>query len=76
MSEVKKEITKTPMQKARSKYEVVHKEQRDKATKQYNTRLPTEEYEEITAFLKKYGIGKIDLIRIGYETLKQQYNKK
>lgn len=69
------EKKKTPLQKARSKYEVVHKEARAQASRQYHTRMPTEEYEEIVAFLKKYGIGKIDLIRIGYETLKQQYNK-
>lgn len=67
------EKKKTPMQRARCKYEVVHKEEREKATKQYNTRIPTEEYEEITAFLKRYGIPKVDLIRIGFETLKQQY---
>ncbi len=69
------EKKKTPMQRARSKYEVVHKEEREQATKQYNTRIPTEEYDEIVAFLKKYGIPKVDLIRIGFETLKQQYNK-
>ncbi len=65
------EKKKTPMQRARSKYEAIHKEEREQATKQYNTRIPTEEYEEIVAFLKKYGIPKVDLIRIGFETLKQ-----
>lgn len=60
---------KTPTQKARQKYEVVHKEQRDQATKQFNTRLPTVEYDEIVAYLKKHRIAKVDLIRMGYEAL-------
>ena len=34
----------TPKQKARQKYEIIHKEERDKATKQFNTRLPVKEY--------------------------------
>ena len=62
----------TPKQKARQKYELLHKEERDKATKQFNTRLPVEEYDEITSFLKRKGIAKVDLIRIGYQTLKEQ----
>ena len=49
----------TPKQKARQKYEIVHKEERDKATKQFNTRLPVKEYDEITAFLKKKRMNKI-----------------
>ena len=59
----------TPKQKARQKYEMVHKEERAKATKQFNTRLPVKEYDEITAFLKAKGIPKVDLIRIGYQKL-------
>ena len=62
----------TPKQKARQKYEIVHKEERDKATKQFNTRLPVKEYDEITAFLKKKRIPKVDLIRMGYQTLLEQ----
>ena len=62
----------TPKQKARQKYELLHKEEREKATKQFNTRLPIEEFNEITSFLKEKGIPKVDLIRIGYQTLKEQ----
>ena len=65
----------TPKQKARQKYELLHKEEREKATKQFNTRLPVKEYEEITSFLKTKGIPKVDLIRIGYQALLQEFKK-
>ena len=66
------EIQLTPKRKARQKYELLHKEERDKATKQLTTRLPVKEYDEITSFLKSKGIAKVDLIRVGYQTLKEQ----
>ena len=62
----------TPKQKARQKYEMVHKEERAQATKQFNTRLPVKEYDEITAFLKVKDIPKVDLIRIGYQKLLEE----
>ena len=33
------------------------------------------EYEEITSFLKSKRIGKVDLIRIGYQALMQKFKK-
>ena len=65
----------TAKQRARQKYEIVHKEERDMATRQFNTRLPVKEYEEITYFLKSKKIGKVDLIRIGYQALMQEFKK-
>ena len=65
----------TPKQKARQKYELLHKEEREKATKQFNTRLPVEEFNEITSFLKAKGIAKVDLIRMGYQALLQEFKK-
>ena len=62
----------TPKQKARIKYEIIHKEEREQATRQFNTRLPVKEFNEITAFLKSKGIAKVDLIRIGYQKLKEE----
>ena len=62
----------TPKQQARIKNEIIHKEEREQATKQFNTRLPVKEYDDITSFLKAKGIAKVDLIRIGYQTLKEQ----
>lgn len=65
----------TPKQKARQKYELLHKEEREKATKQFNTRLPINEFNEITSFLKEKRIPKVDLIRMGYQALLQQFKK-
>ena len=65
----------TPRQKARLKYEQVHKEERDQATKQYNTRLPKQEFDEIVAFLEKHHIPKVDLIRAGFLALQEQYKE-
>ena len=65
----------TPKQKARQKYELLHKEKREKATKQFNTRLPVKEYDEITSFLKEKRIPKVDLIRMGYQALLQEFKK-
>ena len=65
----------TPKQKARQKYELLHKEEREKATKQFNTRLPVNEYDEITSFLKEKRIPKVDLIRMGYQALLQEFKK-
>ena len=41
--------------------------------KQFNTRLPREECDEICAFLKRHGISKVELIREGYERMKKYY---
>ena len=65
----------TPKQKARQKYELLHKEEREKATKQFNTRLPVKEYDEITFFLKEKRIPKVDLIRMGYQRLLEEFKK-
>mgnify|MGYP003293932740 FL=1 len=62
----------TPKQKARIKYEIIHKEEREQATRQFNTRLPVKEFNEITSFLKEKRIPKVDLIRMGYQALLQE----
>lgn len=66
----------TPRQKARLKYEQVHKEERDQATKQFNTRLPKDEYDEIVAFLNKYNIPKVEVIRMGYRAFLEAKQEK
>ena len=65
----------TPKQKARIKYEIIHKEEREQATRQFNTRLPVKEFNEITSFLKEKRISKVDLIRIGYQTLRKEFEE-
>ena len=72
-SQMEKQLT--PKQKARQKYELLHKEEREKATKQFNTRLPVKEYDEITSFLKEKRIPKVDLIRMGYQRLLEEFKK-
>ena len=61
----------TPLRNARRSYEERNKEERLKATTQFNTRLPKEKYDEINEFLEKHNIRKIDLIYAGYEALKE-----
>ena len=65
----------TPKQMARQKYEIIHKEEREQATRQFNTRLPVKEFNEITSFLKEKRIPKVDLIRMGYQALLQEFKK-
>lgn len=67
---IKKE--ETPIRKARRKYEEINKEERKKATEQFNTRLPRKDYEEICDFLEKHHIRKIDLIYAGYGIMKER----
>ena len=55
----------TPIRRARRNYEARNKEEREQATKQYNTRLPRELHNEICAFLKK--------IVAGYQALLDHY---
>lgn len=66
----------TPIRKARRKYEQSNQEQRMQATKQFNTRISTQQYEEISAFLKKHRITKVQLIYEGYRSLVDRYEKK
>ena len=70
---MKKQLT--PKQKARIKYEIIHKEEREQATRQFNTRRPVKEFNEITSFLKEKRIPKVDLIRMGYQALLQEFKK-
>ena len=61
----------TPLRNARRSYEERNKEERLKATTQFNTRLSKEKYDEINEFLEKHNIRKIDLIYAGYEALQK-----
>lgn len=62
----------TPQRRAQRNYERRHKEERERATKQFNTRIPRETCEQIEAFLKETGTSKVELILLGYETLKSR----
>lgn len=59
----------TPQRVANRKYEEKNKEKRQATSGNFQTMIPRELYEEINAFLKKYGYTKVELIRAGYEEL-------
>ena len=65
----------TTMRENRRRYEDAHKEARKAASKVFGTSVPREDCEEIEAFLKTYGISKVDLIYAGYEALKESVQK-
>ena len=66
----------TPLKKAQRKYEDVHKDERKKATGQFNTRLPRPVFNEINGFLKKHGIPKTELIYAGYAAVRRQIDQR
>ncbi len=59
----------TPKRETNRRYEERNKEKRKAASGTFSTYLPRNELDEIVAFLKKYGITKVDLIRQGYLSL-------
>ena len=67
---VKKE--ETLQSRARRNDEIRNKEEREQATKQFNTRLSRETHDEICSFLKEHRISKVELIYAGYEALRSQ----
>lgn len=67
---------KTPLQKARQRYEVKNKEYREQATRQFNTRISSETYYEICEFLRKNKKTKVELIMAGYQALQDRCNNK
>ena len=62
----------TPQRRARRNYEIHNKEEREQATKQFNTRLSRGLHDEICSFLKEHRISKVELIYAGYEALRSQ----
>lgn len=48
----------TPQRRARRNYEIRNKEEREQATKQFNTRLSRGLHDEICSFLKEHRISK------------------
>lgn len=64
----------TPQREARRRYEEKRRTERKTATCLFGTQMPREEAAEINAFLKRYAITKIDLIREGYRSMKEMMN--
>lgn len=65
----------TPMREIRRRYEEKNKEKRKLTNRSFSTHIPVADYLEIDAFLKKYGLTKVNLIYQGYMSLKQQYEE-
>ncbi len=65
----------TPQRRANRKYEEKNKEQRKAKCGNFQTMIPRELFDEINAFLKEKGITKVDLIRAGYEYLRNSSDK-
>ncbi len=62
----------TPSRIIKRRYEEKNKDKRKAANGTFGTYLPRSELEEVNAFLKKYGITKVELIRQGYRALQEQ----
>lgn len=62
----------TPKKVIDKRYEDKHKAERKARSATFGTSMPRGEYEEIIAFLEKYKITKVELIREGYEALKAE----
>lgn len=65
----------TPQRRANRKYEEKNKEQRKAKCGNFQTMIPRELFDEVNAFLKEKGITKVDLIRAGYEYLRNSSDK-
>ena len=66
----------TPTRLAQRRYEEKHKEERQAKNKVFETSIDRQLYEEITVFLKKNSITKVELIYAGYQALQKQYGPK
>ena len=65
----------TPQRRANRKYEEKNKAQRKAKCGNFQTMIPRELFDEVNAFLKEKGITKVDLIRAGYEYLRNSSDK-
>ena len=65
----------TPQRRASRKYEEKNKEQRRAKCGNFQTMIPRELFDEVNAFLKEKGITKVELIRAGYEYLRNSSDK-
>lgn len=64
----------TALRLAQRKYEEAHKEERKAKSGTFSTYMPRKELDEINEFLRRNNISKVELIRKGFEVLKEQLN--
>ena len=62
----------TPQRRANRKYEEKNKEKRKAKCGNFQTMIPRELFDEINAFLKENGMTKVEIIRAGYEYLRNR----
>lgn len=60
----------TPQRVANRKYEEKNKEKRQATSGNFQTMIPRELFDEITAFLRECNMTKVDFIKKAYEILK------
>ena len=63
----------TARRQSRRKYEEKNKEQRKETNSNFQTMIPREFYEEITAYLKEIGMTKVQFIKEAYELIRERY---
>ena len=63
----------TARRQSRRKYEEKNKEQRKEVNGNFQTMIPRELYEEITAYLKDIGMTKVQFIKEAYELIRERY---
>lgn len=62
----------TPQRIANRKYEAKNKEKRRAASGNFQTMIPRDLYDEISAFLKERNMTKVDFIKRAYEIMKSE----
>lgn len=62
----------TSQRRANRKYEEKNKEKRKAKCGNFQTMIPRELFDEINAFLKKNGMTKVEIVRAGYEYLRNR----
>lgn len=62
----------TPQRIANRKYEAKNKEKRRAASGNFQTMIPRDLYDEISAFLKERNMTKVNFIKRAYEIMKSE----
>lgn len=64
---------KTPRTEINKRYEEKHKEERKAAHAVWGTSMKRDDFDELNEFLKAHRISKVELIYVGWQALKEQY---
>ena len=63
----------TPKSEIDKRYEEKHKEERKAAHAVWGTSMKRKDFDELNEFLKAHNISKVELIYVGWQALKEQY---